>query len=83
MKTKTICMFCAKSKCKTELCDAKAQVIKAYCKAGVKVWQVMHGVETGQLQLDKEAKAYLYDVNQAQKKAKKKKKKGKKTRKNT
>lgn len=57
-----VCMFCMRShKVKPKLCDAKGKVLSAYAKS-VPIrdfWKVMHGIETGLIDLDGEAHRLL------------------------
>ena len=66
---KTVCMFCMKSHTKKpKLCDAKSKVMRAYLYQGLQLWQVMHGVETGIINLEAEA---LQVVHNSKKRSKK------------
>jgi hypothetical protein len=57
---KTICLFCGKShKEKPDLCKAKGDVMRSYLNHGLELWQVMHGVESGMINLELEAKQLL------------------------
>ncbi len=72
----SICMFCgskgkdidtSKDKCADKLCQAKGEIFRAYCKKN-EPWQVMAAVHQGRVNLDAEAKALLWDRQEAQKK---------------
>ncbi len=61
---KKLCLYCTKEStkgCEDPLCKAKGEVVRAYCKAGLEVWQVMVGIRNGIIRLDTEAKALLFD----------------------
>jgi hypothetical protein len=64
MKTKTICMFCMKSKCKRVLCRYKGKVMSAYAKKFGKrdFWKLMYAIENGMIDLDGEAHRLMVAV---------------------
>ncbi len=57
-KGKTLCLFCTRQhRAKVPaLCKAKGDIIRAYIKSGVKLWQVMAGIHRGLLDLEHEAR---------------------------
>lgn len=60
---KSICMFCGKEHRtkKPKLCAAKGQIMSSYArKVGTdNLWKIFHLIETGEIDLDREAKKLL------------------------
>jgi hypothetical protein len=53
---KSVCLFCMRShRRKPKLCQAKGDVVRAYLNAGIQMWQVMYGIESGLIKLEAEA----------------------------
>jgi hypothetical protein len=44
-------------KLKPQLCRAKGDVLRAYLKQGLQLWQVLAGIKTGLIKFESEAKA--------------------------
>lgn len=56
---KSVCMFCMLSNCKKKMCRAKGEVMRSYLNAGLQMFQVMIGCESGLIRLEDEAEMLL------------------------
>lgn len=59
-KSRSLCLFCVQEKCSDDLCAAKREIFRAYCKR-LKPHEVLGAIHQGLIKLDVEAKALLYD----------------------
>lgn len=54
--SKKVCMFCMRAhKVRPMICTAKADIVSAYLRQGVKFWQVLAGIHSGLINLQGEA----------------------------